>query len=124
MTVQAKDIADILTPVVNSTALQHLRGLDADLMRTVQVNDDVMYAVKTALRGTLDEHGLTYRSGFITWSKTAAEQQLQHQHDLERIKIEQNAESSKELIELENFVASELSDIVALLPHYFSCFTQ
>ena len=66
-----------------------------------------MYAVKTALRGTLDEHGLTYRSGFITWSKTAAEQQLQHQHDLERIKIEQNAESSKELIELENFVANE-----------------
>ena len=107
MTVQAKDIADILTPVVNSTALQHLRVLDADLMRTVQVNDDVMYAVKTALRGTLDEHGLTYRSGFITWSKTAAEQQLQHQHDLERIKIEQNAESSKKLIELENFVANE-----------------
>ena len=69
MMVQRKDIAEILSPGVNSTVLQHLRGLNADSMRTVQVNDDVMYAVKAALRGTLDEHGLTYRGGFITWSQ-------------------------------------------------------
>ena len=56
-------------------------------MRTVQANDDVMYAVKAALRGTLDEHGLTYRGGFITWSSTAAEQQMQQQHDLERLQL-------------------------------------
>ena len=107
MMVQAKDIADILSPVVNSTALQHLHGLDADSMRTVQVNDDVMYAVKTALRGTLDEHGLTYRSGFITWSSTAAEQQLQHQHDLERLQLARNKESEQQAIELDHFIRTE-----------------
>ena len=107
MMVQAKDIADILSPAVNSTALQHLRGLNADSMRTVQVNDDVMYAVKTALRGTLDEHGLTYRSGFITWSSTAAEQQLQHQHDLERLQFARDKESEQQAIELDHFVKTE-----------------
>ena len=107
MMVQAKDIADILSPMVNSTALQHLRGLNADSMRTVQVNDDVMYAVKTALRGTLDEHGLTYRSGFITWSSTAAEQQLQHQHDLERLQFARDKESEQQAIELDHFVKTE-----------------
>ena len=107
MMVQAKDIADILSPVVNSTALQHLRGLNADSMRTVQVNDDVMYAVKTALRGTLDEHGLAYRSGFITWSSTAAEQQLQHQHDLERLQFARDKESEQQAIELDHFVKTE-----------------
>ena len=107
MMVQAKDIADILSPAVNSTALQHLRGLNADSMRTVQVNDDVMYAVKTALRGTLDEHGLTYRSGFITWSSTAAEQQLQHRHDLERLQFARDKESEQQAIELDHFVKTE-----------------
>ena len=107
MMVQAKDIADILSPVVNSTALQHLHGLNADSMRTVQVNDDVMYAVKTALRGTLDEHGLTYRSGFVTWSSTAAEQQLQHQHDLERLQLSRNKESEQQAIELDHFIRTE-----------------
>tara|TARA_Y100000766_G_scaffold80360_1_gene68385 strand:+ start:549 stop:1721 length:1173 start_codon:yes stop_codon:yes gene_type:complete len=107
MMVQAKDIADILSPVVNSTALQHLHGLNADSMRTVQVNDDVMYAVKTALRGTLDEHGLTYRSGFVTWSSTAAEQQLQHQHDLERLQLSRNKESEQQAIELDHFIKTE-----------------
>lgn len=107
MMVQAKDIAEILSPVVNSTALQHLHGLDADSMRSVQVNDDVMYAVKTALRGTLDEHGLTYRSGFVTWSSTAAEQQLQHQHDLERLQLARNKESEQQAIELDHFIRTE-----------------
>ena len=107
MMVQAKEIADIVSPVVSSTALQHLRGLNADSMRTVQVNDDVMYAVKTALRGTLDEHGLTYRSGFITWSSTAAEQQLQHQHDLERLQFAQDRESEQQALELDHFIKTE-----------------
>ncbi len=107
MMVQAKDIADLLSPAVNSTALQHLRGFDADSMRTVQVNDDVMYAVKTALRGTLDEHGLAYRSGFITWSSSAAEQQLQHQHDLERLQFSLDKESEQQAVELNHFVRTE-----------------
>ena len=107
MMVQRKDIAEILSPGVNSTVLQHLRGLNADSMRTVQANDDVMYDVKAALRRTLDEHGLTYRGGFITWSSTAAEQQMQQQHDLERLQLARNKESEQQAIELDHFVKNE-----------------
>ena len=107
MTVQASHLVELLSPMTIATALEELRKLDSTSMRTAETSDDVMFALKSRLRGTLDSHGLLFRGGFITWSKTAAEQQLQHQHDLERIKIEQNAESSKKLIELENFVANE-----------------
>ena len=107
MTVQAKDIADLLSPAVNAAALEHLRGMDATSMRTVEANEDVVYAVKTALRATLDEHGLAYRSGYITWSSTAAEQQIQHQHDLERLQLSKDIESDKQAIELDHLIKSE-----------------
>ena len=107
MTVQAKDIAALLSPAASAAALQHLRGMDATTMRTVQANEDVMYAVKTALRATLDEHGLAYRSGFITWSSTAAEQQLQHQHDLERLQLSKDIESDKQAVELDHIIKTE-----------------
>ena len=51
LTVQAKDIAEVLSPATSAAALQHLRGMDATAMRTVQANVDVMYEVKKALRG-------------------------------------------------------------------------
>jgi hypothetical protein len=107
MTVQAKDIADLVSPAVNAAALEHLRGMDATSMRTVEANEDVVYAVKTALRATLDEHGLAYRSGYITWSSTAAEQQVQHQHDLERLQLSKDIESDKQAIELDHLIKSE-----------------
>ncbi len=107
MTVQAKDIADLLSPAVNAAALEHLRGMDATSMRTVEANEDVVYAVKTALRATLDGHGLAYRSGYITWSSTAAEQQVQHQHDLERLQLSKDIESDKQAIELDHLIKSE-----------------
>ena len=107
MTVQAGNIATLVSPAVSSAALQHLRGMDAASMRTVQANEDVMYAVKTALRATLDEHGMAFRSGFITWSTTAAEQQLQHQHDLERLQLSKDIESDKQAVELDHLIKSE-----------------
>ena len=107
MTVQAGNIAALVSPAVSSAALQHLRGMDAASMRTVQANEDVMYAVKTALRATLDEHGIAFRSGFITWSTTAAEQQLQHQHDLERLQLSKDIESDKQAVELDHLIKSE-----------------
>ena len=107
MMVQAKDIADLLSPAVNAAALEHLRGMDATSMRTVEANEDVIFAVKTGLRATLDEHGLAYRSGFITWSSTAAEQQVQHQHDLERLQLSKDIESDKQAIELDHLIKSE-----------------
>ena len=107
MTVQAGTIAALVSPAVSSAALQHLRGMDAPSMRTVQANEDTMYAVKTALRATLDEHGMTFRGGFITWSKTAAEQQLQHQHDLERLQLSKDIESDKQAVELDHIIKTE-----------------
>ena len=107
MTVQAGNIAALVSPAVSSAALQHLRGMDAASMRTVQANEDVMYAIKTALRATLDEHGMAFRSGFITWSTTAAEQQLQHQHDLERLQLSKDIESDKQAVELDHLIKSE-----------------
>ena len=107
MTVQAGNIAALVSPAVSSAALQHLRGMDAASMRTVQANEDVMYAVKTSLRATLDEHGMAFRSGFITWSTTAAEQQLQHQHDLERLQLSKDIESDKQAVELDHLIKSE-----------------
>ena len=107
MTVQAGDIADLLSGAVNSIAVQHLRSMDAAAMRSVQTNEDVMYAVKSSLRGTLDEHGMAFRSGFITWSSTAAEQQLQHQHDMERLQLSKDIESDKQAVELDHLIKSE-----------------
>ena len=107
MTVQAGNIAALVSPAVSSAALQHLRGMDAASMRTVPANEDVMYAVKTALRATLDEHGMAFRRGFITWSTTAAEQQLQHQHDLERLQLSKDIESDKQAVELDHLIKSE-----------------
>lgn len=107
MTVQAGDIAGLLSGAVNSIALQHLRNMDAATMRSVQTSEDVMYAVKSGLRGTLDEHGIAFRGGFITWSTTAAEQQLQHQHDLERLQLSKDIESDKEAVELDHLIKSE-----------------
>ena len=107
MTVQASHIAEVLSPVTSAAALQHLRSMDATAMRTVQSNEDVMYAVKTALRATLDEHGFAFRSGFITWSSTAAEQQLQHQHDMERLQLAKDIESDKQAIELDHLINTE-----------------
>ena len=107
MMVQAKDIADLLSPAVNAAALEHLRGMDATSMRKVEANEDVIYAVKTGLRATLDEHGLAYRNCFITWSSTAAEQQVQHQHDLERLQLSKDIESDKQAIELDHLIKSE-----------------
>ena len=107
MMIQAKDIAELISPAVSSTTLQHLHGLNSHEMRTVKVNDDVMFGVKSALRNTLDEHGLVFINGFITWSSTAAEQQLQQQHDLERLQNKLDYESEQQAIELDNLIRNE-----------------
>lgn len=107
MMIQAKEIAELISPAVSSTTLQHLHGLNSHEMRTVKVNDDVMFGVKSALRNTLDEHGLVFINGFITWSSTAAEQQLQQQHDLERLQNNLDYESEQQAIELDNLIKNE-----------------
>ena len=105
--VQAADIADILSPVVNAAALPHFRGMDAAAMRGLAANDDVVFAIKSGVRSALDDHGLVYRGAFITWNSTASEQQRQHQHDLERLRLQQTIASDAEALELEQLIQAE-----------------
>ena len=107
MTVQAKNIADVVGPAVQATVLQHFGSMDAATMRTVQANEDGMFGVKTGLRAILDEHGLAYRGGFITWGTTAAQQQLQHQYDLERLQLSKEFEAGQQAIELDHHIKTE-----------------
>lgn len=107
MTVQARDIAELISGATRTSALEVLRGHSSQDMRTAQVSDDVIYAVKNGIKTILDQHGMQFRDGFLTWSKTAVEQQIQHQHDLERIKINNNLDSEKKEIELNHIIETE-----------------
>ncbi len=107
MTVTARHISELLSPATASAALEVFRGMDAASMRTVQASEDALYAVKNGLRATLDEYGLAPRGGFITWSKTASEQQIQHVNELERMQIENEAVSNKQEMELDHLIQTE-----------------
>ena len=107
LVVQAADIADLLTPVVNAVALPHFRSMDATTMRGLAANEDVVFALKSGVRSTLDELGLVFRGAYITWNSTAAEQQRQHQHDLERLQLQQTIESDAQALELEHLLQAE-----------------
>ena len=107
MSVQASDIAELISGPTQTSALEILRAYSSQDMRTTNVSDDVLYAVKNAIKATLDQHGLQFRDGFLTWSRTAVEQQIQHQHDLERIKINKNLDSEKQEIELNHMIQTE-----------------
>jgi len=107
LVVQAADIADLLTPVVNSVALPHFRNMDAATMRGLEANEDVVFALKSAVRSTLDEHGLVFRGAYITWNSTAAEQQRQHQHELERLQLQHTIKSDTQALELEQLLQAE-----------------
>ena len=107
LVVQAADIADLLTPVVNAVVLPHFRGMDASAMRGLEANEDAVFALKSGVRSTLDEHGLAFRGAFITWNSTAAEQQRQHQHELERLQLQHTIESDAKALELEHLLQAE-----------------
>lgn len=107
LVVQAADIADLLTPVVNSVALPHFRNMNAATMRGLEANEDVVFALKSAVRSTLDEHGLVFRGAYITWNSTAAEQQRQHQHELERLQLQHTIKSDTQALELEQLLQAE-----------------
>ena len=107
MIVQASDIAELISGPTQTSALEILRAYSSQDMRTTNVSDDVLYAVKNAIKSTLDQYGMQFRDGFLTWSRTAVEQQIQHQHDLERIKINKNLDSEKQEIELNHMIQTE-----------------
>ena len=107
LAVHATDVADVISHLTQTCALEVLRKKDASLMRTVETNEDVMFELRNRLRTLLDSHGFAFRGGYITWSTSAAEQQIKNQYVLQRIKMEHDFASDKERIELDAYIASE-----------------
>ncbi len=107
MAVQATDVAEVIMHLTQTCVLEVLRGKDANKMRTVETSEDVMFELRNRLRTLLDSHGMAFRGGYITWSTSAAEQQMKNQYVLQRIKIEHDFSSDKERIELDAHIASE-----------------
>lgn len=107
MDVQASDVAEVIAHLAQTCVLEVLRKKDANVMRTVETSEDVMFELRNRLRTLLDSHGFVFRGGYITWSTSAAEQQIKNQYVLQRIKMEHDFASDNERIELDAYIASE-----------------
>lgn len=107
MGVQASDVASVIEHLTQTSVLEVLRSKDANSMRTVETTEDVMFELRNRLRTLLDGHGLAFRGGYITWSASAAEQQMKNGYVLQRVQMEHDFASDKERIELDAYVASE-----------------
>jgi hypothetical protein len=107
MGVQASDVADVIGHLTQTCVLEVLRSKDANTMRTVETTEDVMFELRNRLRTLLDGHGMAFRGGYITWSTSAAEQQMKNGYVLQRVKMEHDFTSDKERIELDAYIASE-----------------
>ena len=105
--VQASDVASVIEHLTQTSVLEVLRSKDANSMRTVETTEDVMFELRNRLRTLLDGHGLAFRGGYITWSASAAEQQMKNGYVLQRVQMEHDFASDKERIELDAYVASE-----------------
>ena len=105
--VQASDVASVIEHLTQTSVLEVLRSKDANSMRTVETTEDVMFELRNRLRTLLDGHGLAFRGGYITWSTSAAEQQMKNGYVLQRVKMEHDFASDKERIELDAYIASE-----------------
>jgi hypothetical protein len=107
MGVQASDVADVIEHLTQTCVLEVLRSKDANTMRTVETTEDVMFELRNRLRTLLDGHGMAFRGGYITWSTSAAEQQIKNGYVLKRVKMEHDFTSDRERIELDAYIASE-----------------
>lgn len=105
--VQASDVASVIEHLTQTSVLEVLRSKDANSMRTVETTEDVMFELRNRLRTLLDGHGLAFRGGYITWSASAAEQQMKNGYVLQRVQMEHDFASDKERIELDAYIASE-----------------
>tara|TARA_B100001109_G_scaffold118315_1_gene96449 strand:- start:5350 stop:6597 length:1248 start_codon:yes stop_codon:yes gene_type:complete len=105
--VQASDVAEVISHLTQTCALEILRKKDANVMRTVETSEDVIFELRNRLRTILDSHGFAFRGGYITWSSSAAEEQIKNQYVLQRIKMQHDFASDKERIELDAYIASE-----------------
>jgi len=107
MTVHARDIAKELTSIVNSSTLSFLKNMTAENMRTVETNEDLCFHLKSELRSSFDQFGLQHRGIHIIWSTSVAEQRLQNEMDLERVRLSKEADSDRQELELNHLIKTE-----------------
>ena len=107
LTVHASDIAKELTSIVNSTTLSFLKDMTGESMRTVETNEDLCFHLKSELRSSFDQFGLQHRGIHVIWSKSVAEQRLQNEMDLERVRLSKDADSDRQELELNHLIRTE-----------------
>ena len=107
VSVHTSDIAKELTSVVQSKTIAFLKEMNSEGMRTIEVNEDLCFHLKSELRSSFDEYGLLHRGIHVIWSTTVAEQKLQNEKDLERITLSKEADSDKQELELNHLIKTE-----------------
>ena len=81
--------------------------MSSEGMRTIEVNEDLCFHLKSELRSSFDEYGLQHRGIHVIWSTTVAEQKLQNEKDLERIALSKEADSDRQELELNHLIQTE-----------------
>ena len=107
LTIHASDIAKELRSIVGSNTLSFLKNMNSEEMRTLETNEDLCFHLKSELRSTFDEYGLQHRGIHIIWSSSVAEQRLQNESDLERIRLSKEADADRQELELNHMIQTE-----------------
>ena len=107
VSVHASDIAKELTSIVQSKTISFLKEMNSEGMRTIDVNEDLCFHLKSELRSSFDEYGLLHRGIHVIWSTTVVEQKLQNEKDLERIKLSKESDSDRQELELDHLIKTE-----------------
>ena len=107
LSVHASDIAKELTSIVQSKTMSFLKEMNSEGMRTLEVDEDLCFHLKSELRSSFDEYGLQHRGIHVIWSATVAEQKLQNEKDIERIALSKEADSDRQELELNHLIQTE-----------------
>ncbi len=107
LSVHASDIAKELTSIVQSKTMSFLKEMNSEGMRTLEVDEDLCFHLKSELRSSFDEYGLQHRGIHVIWSTTVAEQKLQNEKDIERIALSKEADSDRQELELNHLIQTE-----------------
>ena len=107
VSVHASDIAKELTSIVQSKTISFLKEMNSEGMRTVEVDEDLCFHLKSELRSSFDEYGLQHRGMHVIWSTTVAEEKLQNEKELERLALSKEADSDRQELELNHLIQTE-----------------
>lgn len=105
--VHASDIAKELSSIVQSKTISFLKEMNSEGMRTVEVDEDLCFHLKSELRSSFDEYGLQHRGMHVIWSTTVAEEKLQNEKELERLALSKEADSDRQELELNHLIQTE-----------------